>query len=1027
MTDLTDQSGGTTSPAAASTSSGRPLSRSTWNSASSTDDTLVAQATATAAWSQLARCFPHWRGAKHKLHSRALRRLAADEPVDPNDTATWENTDAHATAVLRRHGVTTLSSSGLSERAVSGLIHGQREADERAGLDWGTLHDPPSRLDDQLREAHRTLPIDLGDSRMWMWPEDQRRVLTESLGLTPGLADDLSRWTLANPDHFDENSLRCWQIASGTWLRLAGEQLAPVETVERPVGVFLAPALKRGGWCLAPCLSLDMIRLIIELGGRLDQGIRAAILPLEAGAALLARINHNTLHTGHKQLLESPVRLSTELTHLFGQAVRVSPTRDKRDRWGRIHVTTSKWKSGDRLTGELHLHVLTTTAKTFTTKRLGAAHLDARHGLLTRSATMELGEAVNCAVERALPLLLSSEAAGMLDGTIRVGRMKGCPGMVTITSSAGVEATTDRVVAEQAVSRMRSLRNSDRQVILDAGARQVLRMTLAKPLTDDPVLLGRQQEIAAVMAVGSGVNASQTGTGKTVVTARGALYQRAVTTQGLRALVAAEGRLLGQWLTELTEGAPARGMPPLVPNARVQLLDERSSIAAQVRALHRGCGSDAGIVLVPNSILDRYPGDLTVIGWHVLVADEALRYVNPATEAHRALHTVRMSAVADCWLLTATPKGKTSEHLDVLVGLAVGDDSMISERLATREAGDLMDEINAHRLRVNYGPHLVRITRADMQAWMPDVRPAEPIIVEPDGALSELLQAIREGGQEAYRRLLEVLREVKRLERGSRLYQHALVELSRCQGIVLGNVGVYVDASVDPETLTYSKAALAQALTRQGLVAAAMRGGGDGQPTLRGIVAQAIAGIVADEQVIVFADRVRCLHQLALALNERHGIETHVADGGIDEQEFEVLKRRFVAGDFPVLCLSKIGQEGHNLQNASTIVELDLPWVPTGLEQRVGRSARPGNVRGFVQTFIPYIKGGGVEHIVKILSERGGEHHQILDSFEGVAASDSTIARQLGAITAQVADSKQAAGYTGTAARLRVAAAVFGA
>jgi superfamily II DNA/RNA helicase len=147
---------------------------------------------------------------------------------------------------------------------------------------------------------------------------------------------------------------------------------------------------------------------------------------------------------------------------------------------------------------------------------------------------------------------------------------------------------------------------------------------------------------------------------------------------------------------------------------------------------------------------------------------------------------------------------------------------------------------------------------------------------------------------------------------------------------------------------------------------------------------------------------------------------------GINERDFDTLKQRFVAGAFLVLCLSRIGQEGHNLQNASTIIELDLPWAPTGLEQRVGRAARPGNRRGFVQTFIPYIKGGGVEHIVKVLSERGGEHHQILDSYEGLAAGESTIAGQLAAITAQVADSKQQAGYAGTAARMRVAASVFG-
>ena len=107
-------------------------------------------------------------------------------------------------------------------------------------------------------------------------------------------------------------------------------------------------------------------------------------------------------------------------------------------------------------------------------------------------------------------------------------------------------------------------------------------------------------------------------------------------------------------------------------------------------------------------------------------------------------------------------------------------------------------------------------------------------------------------------------------------------------------------------------------------------------------------------------------------------------------------------------------------------MHLDLPWLPSGLEQRVGRAARPGAARGWVQTYIPYIRGAGVEHIVQVLSPRGAEHHAVLDSFEGVAANQSTVATQLGEITAQVADAKQDAGFAATAARLRVAASVFG-
>ena len=620
---------------------------------------------------------------------------------------------------------------------------------------------------------------------------------------------------------------------------------------------------------------------------------------------------------------------------------------------------------------------MTFPAREFTQRRLGAAPRDDRYA--QPSAVMELGEAIQTAVDRGLPLLLSTEAAGQLKDTTRVGRMKGRPGMLTITTSDGLSATTRRVVAEQAVSQLRALKDSGAKVTLDAGARQAVRMTLARPLADDPVLLGRQQEMAALKVVGSGVDASQVGSGKTTSSGR-ALANRAATTPRLRAIVVAEGRLLGQWRDELAHGAPGRGLPPLAPNLEVLVIDEGRSVAAQVRGFDRRLGERPGVALVANSVLERYPADLQVIPWHLLIADEALRYANPATEAHQALRHVRFGCVADCWLLTATPRGKSAEALDVLVGLALGDEAMITERLNTREAGDLMDELNAHRLRVNYGPHLVRVTRQDMQAWMPQVRPAQPIALDPDPALAELLQAIRHGGREAYRRLLEVLRELKTLETGSALFKQALAELSRAQGIVLGNVGVFVDASVDPETLTRSQAALAQALVRQGLVAEAMRGGGDGLPLLRGVIAQTLAGVAGEEQVLVFAERVWCLRQLARTLRDRHGVEAHVADGATTPTEFEALKQRFTAGEFPVLCLSRVGQEGHNLQNASVLTQLDLPWVPSGLEQRVGRAARPGSARGWVQTYIPYIRGAGVEHIVSILAPRGAEHHAILDS-----------------------------------------------
>jgi hypothetical protein len=986
---------------------------------------LESRAKETDATSQLLRCFPRWTRALEQLTFRALERLAANEPVDPNDPDAWRGRDAHAQAVLHRHGKGKLRATRLTSAAITTLIDGQAAADRDAGLDWSIITTPASALDERLARAHATLPVDLGDPRVWAYQLDKRRVLARPLGLDDRRADDLSRWLLANPSQFDAGDLRCWRIGSDTWLALAGERLGAVGGVERPVGVFVVPAIgSSDGWQLMPVLALEMIRLVAELGGRLERDLRSAVIPIGSRDALLERINVHTLHAGPRDCLDSAGQLAQELSRELGVPLSPGAPRETRDRWGRVAVRRRSYTGADGTkTAELELRVLTFPARGFSQRRLGSAPREEQYA--HPSAVMDLGEAVRTAVDAGLPLLLSTEAAGELKDTVRVGRMKGRPGMLTITSSDGVSATTRRVVAEQALGTLIALKRSKATVTLSAGARQLVRMTMVSPLADDPVLLGRQREMAALKVVGSGVDASAVGTGKTISSGR-ALAHRGSTQPRFRGLLIAEGRLLGQWREELTRGAPGRRLPPLAPNLELLVLSDDRQIAGQIRRFDRELGDRPGVVLAANSVLDRYPADLQAIPWHLLIADEALRYANPATQAHQALAQVRFGSVADCWLLTATPRGKSAEHLDVLVGLAVGDEAMITERLNTREAGDLMDEINAHRLRVNYGPHLVRVTRRDMQDWMPEVRPAQPLALDPDTALQELLDAIRHGGHEAYRRLLEVLREMKTLDAGTDLYRHALAELARAQGLVLGNVGVFVDASVDPETLTHSKAALATALVRQGLVAEAVRGGRDGLPLLRGVTAQTLAGVSGEEQVIVFGERVWCLRQLARTLRERHGVEAHVADGSIDPHEFEALKRRFTAGEFPVLCLSRVGQEGHNLQNASVLCHLDLPWLPTGLEQRVGRAARPGAARAHVQTYIPYIRRGGVEHIVSVLAARGAEHHQILDSFEGVQAAESTVATQLGQITEQVTESKDDAGYAATAARLRVAASVFG-
>jgi len=529
------------------------------------------------------------------------------------------------------------------------------------------------------------------------------------------------------------------------------------------------------------------------------------------------------------------------------------------------------------------------------------------------------------------------------------------------------------------------------------------------------------------MVRGSGLNASQTATGKTIMAGR-AIYHRGVTTARFRGMLVAQALLLPQWRDELTRGAPERGLPPLAPNVRVVTIADARSVAAQLQQADRDAGEEPLLLLVSKGILERFPHELAALRYHLLLVEEAQGYRNPATEAHRSLRELRMRAVLDCWLLSATPKSKRSEEVDILVGLAIGDEVMIDERPNVREAGDLVREENAHRVRIGYGPHMVRVTKKDMRQWMPDVRPARAMPIEPDGALADLLQAIREGGRSAYSRLVALLRRARALEPGSAAHRAALAEIARAQGVVLGNVGVFFDASVDPETLLHSKAALAVALAREGVVEPAVRGGGDGLPLLRGAVAEVLSDAAAGEvQTLVFAERVNCLHQLAGTLRDRHGLEAHVGDGSVNPEQFAEIKRRFLAGEFSTLLLSAIGQEGHNLQTASLVCNLDFPYTPPALEQRLGRAARPGATSPVIDVINPYIKGGAMEHVVSILAPRGAESHHLLDGFEGMRPADSAVASQLGEITAQVAASRDDDGRAVTAAKLRVAAAVFGA
>ncbi len=125
--------------------------------------------------------------------------------------------------------------------------------------------------------------------------------------------------------------------------------------------------------------------------------------------------------------MDAAGQLAQELARQLQIPVSPGVPRDKRDRWGRLAVHRRSYTAPDGITSaEPELRIVTFPARGFSQRRLGSVPREEQYA--HPSAVMDLGEAVEIAVDAGLPLLLSTEAAGELKDTVRVARMKGRPG-----------------------------------------------------------------------------------------------------------------------------------------------------------------------------------------------------------------------------------------------------------------------------------------------------------------------------------------------------------------------------------------------------------------------------------------------------------------------------------------------------------------------------------------------------------------------------------------------------------------------
>jgi hypothetical protein len=156
------------------------------------------------------------------------------------------------------------------------------------------------------------------------------------------------------------------------------------------------------------------------------------------------------------------------------------------------------------------------------------------------------------------------------------------------------------------------------------------------------------------------------------------------------------------------------------------------------------------------------------------------------------------------------------------------------------------------------------------------------------------------------------------------------------------------------------------------------------QETDHGVKADELAALLdalladPEAKAVVFSQWTRT-HDIVIRRLEARGIGYVSFHGGVPSEKRPALVERFRSDPTCRVFLSTdAGSTGLNLQHASTLVNMDLPWNPAVLEQRVARIHRMGQARP-VQVINFVAKGTIEEGMLSVLAFKRSLSAGILD------------------------------------------------
>jgi hypothetical protein len=356
----------------------------------------------------------------------------------------------------------------------------------------------------------------------------------------------------------------------------------------------------------------------------------------------------------------------------------------------------------------------------------------------------------------------------------------------------------------------------------------------------------------------------------------------------------------------------------------------------------------------------------------LVIVDEAHHARNPATRRWRAL--AELSRGARVLLLSATPVHNRRADLVALLSLFLGaragamKDESLARCIVRRVRGDasvgelpMPEVLTARLLALSHDDELLE----RLIALPPPLGDSGP----GDGSALVILGLVRQwaSSEGALRRAL-----VRQLARAAAL-EAALREGRRPDRAELARWSAADDAvqlpfaallaPPEPRAEEMLRAVTAHAACVREIVARV--DAGIGRDAERAARLLQLRGRHAGARIVAFTCYAGTVRALWRQLRNEPGVAALTSEGGLVAggvlSRDEVL-HRFAprahgrpaasrAEDVTLLLTTDLASEGVNLQDASVVVHLDLPWTPARLHQRVGRAARLGSTHDAVHVY----------------------------------------------------------------------------